>query len=184
MWNEDGGTSSELTYKNVPFYLSSRGYGIFVACPGKVSFEVQSERMSAIRSWLSLTISSGTTRVNITVPYEALSVYIVHGPTPAAIIERYTTITGRPALPPPWTFGLWLTTSFTTEYDEKTVNHFLEGMREREIPLQVFHFDCFWMKAFQWCDFEFDSEYFPDPKGQLTRLREKGYKVTIPIFSW
>lgn len=45
MWNEDGGTSSELTYKNVPFYISSRGYGIFVACPGAVSFEVQSESM-------------------------------------------------------------------------------------------------------------------------------------------
>ncbi len=44
MWNEDGGTSSELTYKNVPFFLSSRGYGVFVACPGAVSFEVQSER--------------------------------------------------------------------------------------------------------------------------------------------
>lgn len=43
MWNEDGGTSSELTYKNVPFYLSSKGYGIFVASPGAVSFEVQSE---------------------------------------------------------------------------------------------------------------------------------------------
>lgn len=46
MWNEDGGTSSELTYKNVPFFLSSRGYGVFVACPGAVSFEVQSERTS------------------------------------------------------------------------------------------------------------------------------------------
>lgn len=44
MWNEDGGTSSELTYKNVPFFISSRGYGVFVACPGAVSFEVQSER--------------------------------------------------------------------------------------------------------------------------------------------
>ncbi|KAF8999780.1 glycosyl hydrolases family 31-domain-containing protein [Cyathus striatus] len=166
MWNEDGGTSSELTYKNVPFYISSRGYGIFIPCSGFVSFEVQSER---------------TTRVNIAVPYENVSAYIIHGPTPAAILERYTFLTGRPALPPPWTFGLWLTTSFTTSYDEKTVNQFLEGMEKRDIPVQIFHFDCFWMKGFHWCDFEFDEEYFPDAKGQLKRLKEKGYKICVWI---
>ncbi|KZV69553.1 glycoside hydrolase family 31 protein [Peniophora sp. CONT] len=166
MWNEDGGTSSELTYKNVPFYLSSRGYGIFVASPGAVSFEVQSER---------------TTRVNISVPFESVQVYLVHGPSPKEIIEKYTLITGRPALPPAWTFGLWLTTSFTTNYDEKTVNSFLDGMQERDIPLAVFHFDCFWMKGFQWCDFEFDPEFFPDAAGQLRRLKEKDYKICVWI---
>ncbi|TFK37706.1 glycosyl hydrolases family 31-domain-containing protein [Crucibulum laeve] len=166
MFNEDGGTSSELTYKNVPFFISSRGYGIFIPCPGFVTFEVQSER---------------TTRVNIAIPYESMSAYIIHGPTPAAILERYTLITGRPALPPPWTFGLWLTTSFTTSYDEKTVNEFLEGMDKREIPVGVFHFDCFWMKGFQWCDFEFDEDFFPDAKGQLSRMKERGYKICVWI---
>ncbi|KAF8903037.1 glycosyl hydrolases family 31-domain-containing protein [Mucidula mucida] len=166
MWNEDGGTSSELTYKNVPFFMSSRGYGIFVNCPGHVSFEIQSER---------------TTRINISVPYETLPVFIVHGPTPAAILQRYTTITGRPALPPPWTFNLWLSTSFTTDYDETTVNEFLKGMEDRDISVGVFHFDCFWMKGFHWCDFEFDTDYFPDARGQLTRLKERGYKVCVWI---
>ncbi|TFK71573.1 hypothetical protein BDN72DRAFT_433791 [Pluteus cervinus] len=166
MWNEDSGTNSEMTYKNVPFYLSSRGYGIFIPCAGRVSFEVQSER---------------TTRVNIAVPYEAMSAYIIHGPHPCSIIERYTLLTGRPALPPPWTFGLWLSTSFTTSYDEKTVNSFLDGMEARNIPVEVFHFDCFWQKGFHWCDYEFDQEYFPDAKGQLRRLKEKGYKVCVWI---
>ncbi|KAL0947518.1 hypothetical protein HGRIS_013617 [Hohenbuehelia grisea] len=169
MWNEDGGTSSELTYKNIPFYLSSRGYGIFVACPGFVSFEVQSER---------------TTRVNIAVPYESLSVYLIHGPSPAQIIERYTFLTGRPALPPPWTFGLWLSTSFTTSYDETTVNKFLTGMDERNIPVGTFHFDCFWMKGFHWCDFEFDEKYFPDARAQLKRMKDKGYKICVWINSY
>jgi alpha-D-xyloside xylohydrolase len=50
-------------------------------------------------------------------------------------------------------------------------------MKEREIPLNVFHFDCFWMKGFQWCDFEFDKDFFPDAEGQLRRLKEKGYRV-------
>ncbi|KAF9460439.1 glycosyl hydrolases family 31-domain-containing protein [Collybia nuda] len=166
MWNEDGGTSSELTYKNVPFFISSKGYGIFVPCPGFVTFEVQSER---------------TTRVNIAVPYESLSAYLIHGPTPAAIMERYSLLTGRPALPPPWTFGLFLSTSFTTSYDEKTVNEFLEGMDKRDIAVGVFHFDCFWQKGFHWCDYEFDEEFFPDAKGQLKRLKDKGYKICVWI---
>ncbi|KIY69252.1 glycoside hydrolase family 31 protein [Cylindrobasidium torrendii FP15055 ss-10] len=166
MWNEDGGTSSELTYKNVPFFISSRGYGIFVDCPGHVSFEIQSER---------------TTRVNISVPFERLPVYIIHGPSPKEIIQRYTALTGRPALPPPWTFNLWLSTSFTTDYDEGTVNQFLQGMEERDISVGVFHFDCFWMKGFHWCDFEFDKDYFPDARGQLARLKERGYKVCVWI---
>ncbi|KAG6911047.1 hypothetical protein DXG01_004561 [Tephrocybe rancida] len=164
MWNEDGGTSSELTYKNVPFFLSSRGYGVFIPYPGFVTFEVQSER---------------TTRVNIAVPSESLSAYIIHGPSPTEIIQRYTLMTGRPALPPPWSFGLWLSTSFTTSYDETTVTGFLEGMDKRDIPVGVFHFDCFWQKGFHWCDYEFDKEYFPDAKGQLARLKEKGYNISV-----
>jgi hypothetical protein len=53
----------------------------------------------------------------------------------------------RPALPPAWSFGLWLTTSFTTDYDEGTVSGFIDGMAERNLPLHVFHFDCFWIKG-------------------------------------
>ena len=48
MWNEDGGTSSELAYKNIPFYMSSKGYGVFVNHPGKISLEVQSERTTRV----------------------------------------------------------------------------------------------------------------------------------------
>lgn len=124
---------------------------------------------------------TGTTRVNISVPFEKLSAYIIHGPTPAAIIERYTMITGRPALPPAWTFNLWLSTSFTTNYDEGTVTKFLKGMEDRDISVGVFHFDCFWMKGFHWCDYEFDADLFPDARGQLARLKEKGYKICVWI---
>jgi len=83
-------------------------------------------------------------------------------------------LTGKPGKVPSWSFGLWLSTSFTTNYDEATVNSFLEGMKGRDIPVEVFHFDCFWMKAFHWCDFVFDSEMFPDPKAQIARLKSSG----------
>ncbi len=97
------------------------------------------------------------------------------------MLNRYTQFTGRPALPPARSFGLWLTTSFTTNYDEATVNSFIDGMAERNLPLHVFHFDCFWMKAFQWCDFEWDPVTFPDPKGMIRRLKAKGLKVCVWI---
>lgn len=166
MWNEDGGTSSELTYKNIPFYISSRGYGVFINHPGKVMLEVQSER---------------TTRVNMAVQGESLEYMVIGGPTPKAILERYTRLTGRPGLPPAWSYGLWLTTSFTTSYDEKTVTSFLDGFTERNIPLSVFHFDSFWMKSFQWCDFAFDAEKFPDPKSYIARLKSRGLRTCVWI---
>lgn len=170
MWNEDGGTSSEWTYKNVPFYISSRGYGVFVDSSSNVTFELQSER---------------TTRVNIAVMGEGLRLYVIHGPSPKAILERYTNLTGKPALPPAWTFGLWLSTSFTTDYDIKTVLSFIQGMKDRDIPLSTFHFDCFWMKGFQWCDFEFDREFFPDAKSMLAKLKKDfGIKVCVWINSY
>ena len=166
MWNEDGGTCSELAYKNIPFYITNKGYGVFVAHPEKVSFEVASEVV---------------TRVQFSVPGEYLEYYIIGGPEPKDVLRRYTELTGRPSLPPAWSFGLWLTTSFTTSYDEATVNSFVDGMRERNIPLRIFHFDCFWMKEFQLCDFEWDKDQFPDPEGILKRLKDKGLKICVWI---
>ncbi|NJP91312.1 alpha-xylosidase [Nonomuraea sp. FMUSA5-5] len=166
IWNEDGGTSSEIAYKNVPFYLTNRGYGVFVNHPGRVSFEVGSETVS---------------RVQFSAEGHDLEYLIIHGPTPADILRRYTALTGRPALPPAWSFGLWLSTSFTTDYDEATVTAFVDGMAERDLPLSVFHFDCFWMRRFRWCDFVWDPEVFPDPEGMLRRLKERGLRVCLWI---
>ncbi|MGW7545432.1 alpha-xylosidase [Streptomyces sp. NPDC054770] len=166
IWNADGGTATEQAYKNAPFYLTDAGYGVFVDHPGKVSFEVGSEAVS---------------RVQFSVESQQLTYYVIHGPTPKDILRTYTALTGRPALPPAWSFGLWLSTSFTTSYDEKTVTSFIEGMRERELPLSVFHFDCFWMREFNWCDFRWDPRVFPDPEGMLGRLHERGLRVCVWI---
>ena len=169
IWNEDGGTSTYQSYKNIPFYLTNRGYGVFVNHPEKVSFEVGTEQVS---------------KVEFSVPGESMEYFLINGPTMKEVLERYTSLTGKPSLPPQWTFGLWLSTSFTTNYDEKTVMSFIDGMEERGIPLQVFHFDCFWMKDFHWSDFVWDSRVFPDPKGMLSRIKEKGLKVCVWINSY
>jgi alpha-D-xyloside xylohydrolase len=165
-WNADGGTSSELAYKNIPFYLSSKGYGVFVNECGRLSFEIGSEKVS---------------RVQFSAPGEYLEYYVIAGGSPKKTIELYTALTARPALPPAWSFGLWLTTSFVTDYDEATVTSFVEGMAERKIPLSVFHYDCFWMREYHWCDFKWDSRFFPDPAGQLSRLKARGLRICVWI---
>ncbi len=167
MWNEDGGTSSQVAYKNIPFYMTNEGYGIFVDHTTPVSFEVASEKVEY---------------VGFSVPGEELRYHLIYGPTPKEVLARYTDMTGKPALPPAWSFGLWLTTSFTTKYDEQTTSSFIDGMAERDIPLRVFHFDCYWMKALHWCDFEWDDQTFSDVKAMMTRYKkEKGLKICVWI---
>ena len=165
-WNKDGGTGGDQAYKSVPFYLTNRGYGILVNDTGPVSHEVASEQVS---------------RVQFSVPGERLEYLVIAGPTPKEVLTRLTALTGRPALPPAWSFGLWLTTSFTTNYDEKTVHGFIDKFREYDLPLHVFHYDCFWMRDYSWCDFTWDERTFPDPAGQLRRLHERGLKVCVWI---
>jgi len=166
MWNADGGTSSEQAYKNIPFYVTNRGYGVLVDHPGHVSFEVGSEAVESVQ---------------FSVRGEHLQYYVIAGDDPAGVLERYTALTGRPPEVPAWSWGLWLSTSFTTSYDEATITGFIDGMEERGLPLSVFHFDCFWMREFSWCDFEWDARVFPDPEGMLARLHDRGLKVCVWI---
>ena len=169
IWNADGGTSTEQSYKNIPFYLTNRGYGVLVNHPERVSFEVATEMV---------------TRTEFSVEGGYLDYFLINGPTMKEVLMRYTDLTGKPSLPAPWTFGLWLSTSFTTNYDEETVMSFVDGMLNRGIPLRTFHFDCFWMKEFHWSDFVWDSRVFPDPRGMLERIKAKGLNICVWINSY
>ena len=166
IWNEDGGTSTYQSYKNIPFYISNKGYGVFVNHPEKVEFEIGTEQV---------------TKTAFSVEGGYLDYYLFNGPSMKEVLERYTDLTGKPSLPAPWTFGLWLSTSFTTNYDEETVMSFVDGMLDRGIPLRTFHFDCFWMKEFHWTDFVWDSRVFPEPKGMLSRIKAKGLNICVWI---
>jgi alpha-D-xyloside xylohydrolase len=166
IWNDDGGTSSDQAYKNVPFYVTNRGYGVLVNHPGRLSFEIGSESVE---------------RVNFSVEGESIEYLVIYGPSQKEILDRYTRLTGRPALVPTWSFGLWLTTSFTTDYDEETITSFIDGMVQRDLPLSVFHFDCFWMREFNLIDLEWDPRTFPDPRGMLERLHARNLHVSVWI---
>ena len=166
IWNEDGGTSSEQAYKSIPFYLTNAGYGVFVNHTGRVSLEVASEAVE---------------KVQFTAQGQQLEYLVIYGPTPKEILRKYTALTGRPPVLPEWSYGLWLSTSFVTNYDEATVSSFIDEMKARQIPISVFHFDCFWMREFQWCDFQWDPRTFPDPAGMLARLKADGLRISLWI---
>ena len=164
--NEDGGTATEQAYKNIPFYLSNRNYGIFVNHPETVEFEVGTEQVA---------------KCGFSVKGEKLDYFLISGDTMKDVLMRYTDLTGKPSMVPEWSFGLWLSTSFTTDYDTDTVMSFVNGMLDRGIPLSVFHFDCFWMKGYHWSDFTWDRDMFKDPEGLIKALKEKGLKVCVWI---
>ncbi len=171
MWNEDGGTSTELSYKNIPFYMSDRGYGVFVNNTGKVEYEVGSEL---------------TRKCSFSVKGESIEFAVICSSTDGnnrmkEVLAGYTALTGRVPVLPKWSFGLWLSTSFTTDYNEETVLSFIDGMRDRDIPLSVFHFDCFWMREMSWCNFLWDEKSFPDPEGMLKKIHSRGIRVCVWI---
>ncbi len=163
-WNADGGTLSEYAYKNAPFYVTSSGYGVLVNHPGLVSFEVASHHVS---------------RVQFSAEGHSLDYYLFGGPTIKDALDQYTALSGRPALPPEWSFGLWLSTSFTTNYDEAAILGNIERMEALGIPISVFHFDCFWMRELTWTSLIWDRRNFPDPPAMLRRIKDKGIKICV-----
>ena len=166
IWNKDGGTFSEQAYKNIPFYITDRNLGVFVDHTENVSFEIGSENVS---------------KVQFSVEGEVLDYFLFAGSSMKDALTLYTDLTGKAPKLPEWSYGLWLSTSFTTDYDEKTVLSFVDGMKDRGIDLKVFHFDCFWMKDCHWCNFLWDEEMFPDPKGLIDKLHDRGLKVCVWI---
>ena len=166
IWNRDGGTASEQAYKNVPFYLTNKGYGVFVRHTGCVSFEAGTERVS---------------KMQFSVPGETLEYYVIYGPKPKDIIQKYTALTGKPALPPAWSFGIWMSTSFIGEFSEQAFNDIIDGMQTRDLPLSVFHIDCFWMRKYRLCDLTWNKALFPEPEKMLLHLKQRGMNLSMWI---
>jgi alpha-D-xyloside xylohydrolase len=152
------GTRTELAYKNMPILVGTRGYGIFVDVPTAVTFHLGS------LSNRSYTIQAAG---------RELDYYLIAG-TPKEIVAAYTDLTGKPAVPPEWAFGLWASTAFI-QATEASVKEQAARLRKEGIPCDVYHFDCFWQKPLMWCDFEWDTARFPDPPRLLKELHEQGF---------
>ena len=158
------GCRDEKSYKNIPFFVSSSGYGLFVNHPGLLEFDF------GARSNASLTIR---------VPGNQAEWFLL----PGRIIEAvplFVSMTGNPALPPDWSFGLWYSNGFKDSTQE-LVEMYARRLKEYSIPVSVIHLDCYWMRDDQWCDFVWEEERFPDPKAMIRVLHEDGYRVCVWI---
>lgn len=161
-------SASPQMYKPVPFFMSSRGYGIFVHTSAPLTFDFGNAHAS------TTTLFSGD---------EQLDLFFFTG-TPQQILAEYTALTGRSPLPPLWSFGLWMGCfSYTSEKEVKEV---AVKMRKNEIPCDVIHIDAGWFEKGINCDFLFNSKSFPEPKKMIAFLRENGFRTSlwqIPYFT-
>jgi alpha-D-xyloside xylohydrolase len=164
-WNRNSyGARSEHTYKTIPLVVGTRGYGLFVDVPTAVSFHLGS------RSNRTLTLEAAGPE---------LDYYLLAG-SPKEILGAYADLTGKPAVPPAWAFGLWASTGFVA-YTEASLLEQARRLRAEAVPCDVFHLDCFWQRAHMWCDFEWDTARMPDPKRLLTELRRLGFRNCLWI---
>jgi len=168
-WIQDtsGFTSSSVTYMNVPFFLSSRGYGVFVNHTSPITYELGSPSLQSAA-------------FQVEDPY--LDYFLIYGPHPKDILNRYTDLTGKSPLPPLWSFGLWMSRS---RYASRAqVEEVINGLREREIPCDVVNLDPRWLKETKkrvvpGCDFVWNDEDFPDRAGFVRWLSERGVKLCL-----
>lgn len=159
------GCRNASAYKNIPFYISTYGYGMFVNDYGIYDFEVGSRSGASI---------------SIRVPASQLEYYLIPGADLKEILSVYMNLTGPAALPPEWSFGLWYSTGFKGN-SRKNVEADAVKFKEYDIPVGVMHFDCYWLREDMWCDFVWDDAQYPERVDMLAKLHEQGFQVCLWI---
>ena len=169
-WNYNTwGATNERAYKNIPFFVSSRGYGVFLNTTFKTTWDIGSGATSAIST-------------QIETEDDRLDLFFIWGPRISDILIRYTELTGRPPVPPRWSFGFWQSKWGYRSWEE--VWEIVRKAREERVPMDVVHLDPYWMRDRMYADLIWDEERFPDPAGNLARLREEGIRICLWVQPW
>ncbi len=161
---DSGNVSSHRSYKNVPFFMSTAGYGLFVHSSFPIVYRMGTE------SNISYSFYIADSR---------LDYFLIYGPEFKHILHRYTDLTGRAPVPPKWSFGFWMSRAGYRSRDE--VETVIREMRERDFPCDVLSLDPWWMGATPWCDYEWDTAAFPEPAQMLDNLRAQGVRTCLWI---
>lgn len=163
MKNQDGqGVNNRRTYKNIPFYISSRMYGCFYHTS----------------SYCKLSLAGQSTRsVEFLSDQAKLDVFLIGGDSIEEIIKGYRDLTGYPSMPPLWSFGIWM--SRMTYFSADEVNEICDRLRKEHYPCDVIHLDTGWFKTDWLCEWKFNEERFPEPKDFIQNLLDKGFKVSL-----
>ena len=168
LWTDDAnGIENPGLYKPVPFFLSSRGYGMFLHTSAPITCDFG----HAFAGVNALMIGD-----------DELDLFVFLG-SPKDILDEYTKLTGKSPLPPLWSFGLWM--SRCTYNAETQVRDIAARLRADKIPCDVIHLDTGWFETDWQCDYEFSTTRFRDPRKMLSDLKGDGFHVScwqLPYF--
>jgi len=154
----------DRSYKVAPWFISTHGYGFHLDSTARSRFDMR---------------TAATGRYSVTNQASALKFNVVYGPKLTDVVVRYTEMTGRPALPPPWAFGPWISSDIWRTGGE--VRYAVTKFREREIPVSAFVFDSPWEVAYN--DFEFNETQFAR-QAQFEGQTFQGFNKTADMMSF
>ena len=162
LWTQDPhSTQTQDMYKPVPFYMSSRGYGVFMHTSAPVTCDFGHSYDQAATLYIG---------------EDFLDFFIFLG-GPKEVLTEYTALTGRSPVPPLWTFGLWM--SRITYGSEKEVRKVAKKMRAEKIPCDVLHLDTGWFDEEWRCDYKFSAARFPHPQKMIADLKQAGFHISL-----
>jgi alpha-D-xyloside xylohydrolase len=162
LWADDAnGVQNETMYKPIPFFMSSRGYGMFMHTSSPVTCDF-GKYFSNINSLM--------------IGDDQLDLFIFLG-DPKEILNEYTTLTGKPSMPPLWSFGLWM--SRITYFSEDDGRRVASLLRENKIPSDVIHFDTGWFETDWQCDYKFSTSRFTDAGKMIADLKKRGFHISL-----
>ena len=163
LWNTNAlGVNTNRAYKNIPFFHSSNGYAVMINSSHKIHADYGCKLSKAIE---------------LMVGGEALEYFVFAGDSFQDRLRAYYRLTGMPAIPPAWSFGLWIgKISYRSEEEVRTV---AKKFRDEDIPCDVIHVDTDWFEENWVCDWKFAKDRFPDEKKMIDDLHKAGYRLSL-----
>lgn len=155
------GPETDQMYKPIPFFMSNRGYGMFMHTSAPV------------------TCDFGATYIGLNKMFmgdENLDLFVFFG-EPKDILDEYTDLVGKPGMPPLWSFGTWM--SRITYFSEKEGYDVAANIRKNKYPCDVIHFDTGWFDVDWQCDYKFSENRFQNPRQMLKDLKSQGFHVCL-----
>ncbi|MCQ2201477.1 MAG: alpha-xylosidase [Bacteroidales bacterium] len=155
------GPETDMMYKPVPFYMSNKGYGIFLHTTAPVTADFGATYIGTQKLFMA---------------DETLDMFVMLG-SPKEILDEYTNLVGKPEMPPLWSFGTWM--SRITYFSQEEGYEIAKQLRDNKIPADVIHFDTGWFGVDWQCDYKFAPDRFSDPAKMVKDLKEQGFHISL-----
>lgn len=159
--DDANGTQNESMYKPIPFFMSSRGYGMFMHTSTPITCDFGK-------------YYNGTN--SLMIGDSELDLFVFLG-NPKQILDEYTELTGKAAMPPLWSFGFWM--SRITYFSEAEGRMVADKLRQHKIPSDVIHFDTGWFGTDWRCDYRFAEDRFSNPEDMISDLKDQGFHISL-----